>query len=212
MAEFLDKETYHSYTQWYFFSPLHYKYSNSTRSNRTTDQGYWKITGKELVIMARGSKYEIGRKRTLTFYQRCGEQKPKKTDWVMHEYYRTAKGNQIGAFVLCCLKNKSDKFDHDKDAPFFDGGEPGSSSMDSNVEYQAASNEMITEEEEILAYKELGDAVQIPNGKEDTGSCPIDKNELDSCNQSYSDMIDEVRTDMLFDFCYEIFYVKLAQV
>ncbi|KAK9910061.1 hypothetical protein M0R45_034036 [Rubus argutus] len=149
-AEFLHNECYYSYTQWYFFSPLHYKYSNSTRSNRTTEQGYWKITGKDRAIRARGSKAEIGRKRTLTFYLRCGETKPKKTDWVIHEYYHTAKGNQIGDFVLCCLKNKSDKFDHDKDAPFFDGGEPGSgsSSMASNVEYQ------ITEAQENLASKD----------------------------------------------------------
>ncbi|KAK9910057.1 hypothetical protein M0R45_034032 [Rubus argutus] len=218
--------------QWHFFSPRDFISSKSTRVIRKTQQGFWKKQGKDRIIRARGSKAEIGRKRTLTFYQRLGETKPKKTDWVIHEYFLTAKGKQIGKYVLCRLKNKSDKSDNEQHAPICDEHEPssGSCSTTSHVEIQAAANGMITEAaeenqlaskelgnvsngnddeaepcsgsyhftpsaleiqaatngmittaEELLAYKELGDAVQNPNGNEDafshwqTGSCRIDK-------------------------------------
>ena len=73
----------------------------------------------------------------------------------------------------------------------------------------AASHDMITAAEEFLAYKELLDALQIPNENEDaivngwqTGSC---KNQLsnlveaqpDTYNSSHSVSIAEVRTNML---------------
>ncbi|XP_050142201.1 NAC domain-containing protein 71-like [Malus sylvestris] len=72
---------------WYFFNRKEYKYINSTRSNRTTPGGQWRLTGKERPVKDRRSKALIGKKRTLTFYQRCGPQcKLKKTNWVRHEY------------------------------------------------------------------------------------------------------------------------------
>ncbi|RXI07577.1 hypothetical protein DVH24_005350 [Malus domestica] len=101
---------------WYFFSPKDYKYINSTRSNRTTPGGHWKITGKERAIKDRHSKAVIGKKRTLTFYRRC-QPKPIKTDWVMHEFYlidseaiSNPKLHQKD-FVLCCMKKNSDMED-----------------------------------------------------------------------------------------------------
>ncbi|PRQ55464.1 putative transcription factor NAM family [Rosa chinensis] len=176
--------------KWYFFTPRDYKYNNSTRSNRTTGEGFWKITGKDRAIKAPGSKAVIGRKRTLTFYKR-GVPKSQKTSWVIHEYYliqaHSDPPKQIGDFVVCCLKYKSDNFDHDKDAPFCDRGS-SSRSMASNVENQAEENwaskelvnvvpipsgnddeaetggAMITEEEEYLTLKELRDTLQIPIG------------------------------------------------
>ncbi|KAL2336305.1 hypothetical protein Fmac_010751 [Flemingia macrophylla] len=33
--------------EWFFFSPVDFKYSNSKRFNRTTECGFWKPTGKE---------------------------------------------------------------------------------------------------------------------------------------------------------------------
>ncbi|KAF2324961.1 hypothetical protein GH714_021901 [Hevea brasiliensis] len=48
---------------WYFFCPRNYKYSNSNRANRTTNAGYWKVTGKDRKIN------ENGIKKTLVFYQ-----------------------------------------------------------------------------------------------------------------------------------------------
>ncbi|KAK9949932.1 hypothetical protein M0R45_005441 [Rubus argutus] len=177
-AEFLDKEWFtmadSSDMQWYFFSPRVYKYSNSPRTNRTTQQGSWKIQGKDRGIKAGGSKAEIGRKRTLTFYQR-GEPKAKKTNWVIHEYYLTQANSdppkQIGDFVLCRLRNKSDESDLDnKDSPLCNRGEPGSGScsMVSHVENQAAAKGMIsTEAGGNLAFEEMGKVLPILNGNDD---------------------------------------------
>lgn len=178
-AEFLDKEWFDSSDmQWYFFSPRGYKYSNSPRTNRTTQQGSWKIQGKDRGIKAQGSKAEIGRKRTLTFYER-GKPKAKKTNWVIHEYYLTQANSdppkQIGEFLVCCLRNKSDESDHDnKDSPLCDGAQPGSGScsMASNVENKAAAKGFITEAEEDLAFKELENFLLISGGNDDDEAEP----------------------------------------
>ncbi|XP_024197983.1 NAC domain-containing protein 71-like [Rosa chinensis] len=77
--------------EWFFFTRMYYKYNKSSRSNRITKKGYWKITGKERGIKARRSKAVIGSKRTLTFYQ---DRVPKsnKTSWVILEYYLPGNG------------------------------------------------------------------------------------------------------------------------
>ncbi|CAN6554009.1 unnamed protein product [Malus baccata var. baccata] len=62
--------------------------SNSTCCNQATDQGFYKITGKEREIRAEESKAVIGNKGILTFYE-GRVPKAKKTDWVVHEYYLT---------------------------------------------------------------------------------------------------------------------------
>ncbi|PRQ58631.1 putative transcription factor NAM family [Rosa chinensis] len=125
----------------YFYSPRVFKHSTSksTRSNRKTEEGYWKKQGKDRRITRARSDEQIGGKRILTFYLRDKQ----KTDWVIHEYYLTKANSdeQIGDFVLCRLKNKSGKSDHDQqDDPLCDGGEPnsGSCSMVSNVEDQGS--------------------------------------------------------------------------
>ncbi|XP_021824339.1 protein NTM1-like 9 [Prunus avium] len=103
------------YQDMFFFSPRVYEYNNSARIERTTALGFWKITGKERVIKARGS---TGRKKTLTFYEGRVRQS-KKTNWVMYEYYLVedeANPNPTLAqqrdFVLCRLKKKADDKKH----------------------------------------------------------------------------------------------------
>ncbi|PRQ58647.1 putative transcription factor NAM family [Rosa chinensis] len=239
---FTRAESWYSQGKWYFFAPREYKYPKSNRSNRTTGEGSWKVTSKDRDIKAPGTKAVIGRKRTLTFYIKRGVLKPQKTGWVIHEYYLTRANSdeQIGDFVVCCLKYKSDNSDHHEDAPFFyRGSGSGSCSMVSNVANQAeenlASNEQvnvvpipngndgesetgggrITEAEERLAFKKLGDALQIPIGNQHE----VPGLQIDPCNLSTSvegqadrinssDMNEEVRTNFHFDFCYEIFNMK----
>ncbi|XP_054825303.1 NAC domain-containing protein 62-like [Prosopis cineraria] len=53
----------------YFFTPCDYKYSKSTRLNRTTSLGFWKVTGKDRNICDRDTNNVIGIKRILIFHE-----------------------------------------------------------------------------------------------------------------------------------------------
>ncbi|GMI66712.1 hypothetical protein HRI_000340500 [Hibiscus trionum] len=95
---------------WYFFYRPCFKYQNSSRINRTTNDGYWKPTGKPRKIMARDMETEIGKKKTLVFYKgRVGDHNKIKTGWIMHEYELTAAHPNQATFVLCKLKRKFGK-------------------------------------------------------------------------------------------------------
>ncbi|CAK9878406.1 unnamed protein product [Sphagnum jensenii] len=102
-----DKSCITSHDQeWYFFSPRDKKYPNGSRTNRATEAGYWKATGKDRVVKS-GSR-SIGMKKTLVFYQGRAPN-GKRTDWVMHEY-RIEEEEVSGfqdAYVLARVFKKS---------------------------------------------------------------------------------------------------------
>ncbi|KAL3752948.1 hypothetical protein ACJRO7_000359 [Eucalyptus globulus] len=97
----------------FFFCRVKRKYSNSKRSDRTTEAGYWKVTGKERTIMSEDTDEPIGIKKTLVFY--TGRvPKGQRTNWVSHEYQLNPKclgHNEYDMlpYVACRIKNKKEK-------------------------------------------------------------------------------------------------------
>jgi len=99
--------------EWYFFTPRDRKYPNGSRPNRAAGSGYWKATGADKPITAKGGKKRVGVKKALVFYVGKAP-KGSKTNWLMHEY-RLAdlntsarkKGSlRLDDWVLCRIYSK----------------------------------------------------------------------------------------------------------
>ncbi|KAH7853689.1 hypothetical protein Vadar_005550 [Vaccinium darrowii] len=96
--------------EWYFFSALDKKYGKVTgRTNRATEKGYWKTTGKDRPIICKSRT--VGMKKTLVYH--CGRApRGERTNWVMHEYKLVDEelektGNVQDSLVLCRVFRKS---------------------------------------------------------------------------------------------------------
>ncbi|EXB31943.1 NAC domain-containing protein 100 [Morus notabilis] len=97
--------------EWYFFCQRDRKYPTGLRTNRATEAGYWKATGKDKEIYK--AKSLVGMKKTLVFYKGRAP-RGEKSNWVMHEYrlegkyslYNLAKTTK-NEWVICRIFEKS---------------------------------------------------------------------------------------------------------
>ncbi|KAA8534464.1 hypothetical protein F0562_031981 [Nyssa sinensis] len=95
--------------EWYFFSALDKKYGNGSRTNRATERGYWKTTGKDRTVLHKS--WTVGMKKTLVYHSGRAP-RGERTNWVMHEYRLVDEelekaGIVQDAFVLCRIFQKS---------------------------------------------------------------------------------------------------------
>ncbi|PSR86461.1 NAC domain-containing protein [Actinidia chinensis var. chinensis] len=97
------KSVVQSESEWFFFSSRGRKYPNGSQSERATESGYWKATGKERNVKS-GSNV-IGTKRTLVFHTGRAP-KGERTEWIMHEYCMSDKSQN--SMVICRLKKNAE--------------------------------------------------------------------------------------------------------
>ncbi|OVA01090.1 NAC domain [Macleaya cordata] len=97
--------------EWYFFSLRDRKYPTGLRTNRATEAGYWKATGKDREVYSASNGALLGMKKTLVFYKGRAP-RGEKTKWVMHEYrldgdfsYRHASKEE---WVICRIVHKTE--------------------------------------------------------------------------------------------------------
>ncbi|XP_022719841.1 protein BEARSKIN2 [Durio zibethinus] len=119
--------------EWYFFSHKDRKYPTGSRTNRATNAGFWKATGRDKCI--RNTYKKIGMRKTLVFY-RGRAPHGQKTDWIMHEYRLEDGDDPQGnhsedGWVVCRVFKKKN---------LFKVGDDGGSSINSSDHQQLNVN------------------------------------------------------------------------
>ncbi|KAF7830149.1 Protein CUP-SHAPED COTYLEDON 2 [Senna tora] len=81
--------------EWYFFSVRDRKYPTGVRTNRATNTGYWKTTGKDKEILNTLTSELVGMKKTLVFYKGRaprGDKSNWQDEWVVCRVFQKSGG------------------------------------------------------------------------------------------------------------------------
>ncbi|MFQ6640318.1 hypothetical protein Gotur_014733 [Gossypium turneri] len=154
--------------EWYFFSALDKKYGNGSRTNRATERGYWKTTGKDRAIRFR--ERVVGMKKTLV-YHKGRAPRGERTNWVMHEYRLTDEtlekgGIQQDAFVLCRVFQKSGsgpKNGEQYGAPFIEEEWEDDEAVFVPGQQDASANEEAANEDAFVEVNDIDQAFFVTN-------------------------------------------------
>ncbi|XP_057784747.1 NAC domain-containing protein 90-like isoform X2 [Salvia miltiorrhiza] len=95
--------------QWFFFTAMQEREARGGRTNRLTQNGYWKATGSPCDVFDRRN-LRIGRKKTMVFYEGRAPH-GSKTTWKMNEYklYHQSSISQLREELsLCRIYKKSE--------------------------------------------------------------------------------------------------------
>ncbi|KAF8039128.1 hypothetical protein BT93_B1622 [Corymbia citriodora subsp. variegata] len=159
--------------EWYFFSVLDKKYGNGSKTNRATENGYWKTTGKDRAIFHYSRT--VGMKKTLVYHMGRAP-RGERTNWVMHEYRLTDEelekaGIPQDAFVLCRIFRKSGpgpKNGEQYGAPFIE-----EEWEDDDVALFPDQEQMVVVDDEYVEADDLDQSIDV--GIE-TGDAPVPPN------------------------------------
>ncbi|XP_060171136.1 NAC domain-containing protein 30-like [Lycium barbarum] len=75
---------YEEQDEWYYFGRNNRKYATGTKIDRTTQAGYWKVSGSDKAVFSKNGEI-IGTKRSLVFYKGRAP-KGTRTNWTTYEY------------------------------------------------------------------------------------------------------------------------------
>ncbi|XP_078148016.1 NAC domain-containing protein 53-like [Carex rostrata] len=184
--------------EWYFFSPLDRKYSNKSRTNRATKEGYWKTTGKDREVK-RGDRI-VGMKKTLVFHMGRAPS-GKRTNWVMHEYRIEGEGVLDEApatavsqdlYVVCRIFQKSGSGPQNGaqyGAPFVE--EEWEQEMNGGDEAMSAVMQVEKDDELHDEYFQMNDLLPNENPLDHNPSVPDDQQDKVETKQQIKQEVDE---------------------
>ncbi|OIW16012.1 hypothetical protein TanjilG_04547 [Lupinus angustifolius] len=161
---------------WYFFSMRDKKYPTGLRTNRATESGYWKTTGKDKDIFC--ARVLVGMKKTLVFYKGRAP-RGEKSNWVMHEYRLENKHGFLHSqdeWVVCRVFQKT---------------------AAAKKSQQISSSQPESPCDTTSMVNELGD-VELPNNLNNVTNSSTAFININSSGQTYNNDLSNVNTNMNF--------------
>lgn len=195
--------------EWFFFAPKDRKYPNGSRSNRATEKGYWKATGKDRVVRSKGPARQatmVGMKKTLVFHKGRAP-RGERTHWIMHEYRTTEPdydSGEQGGYVLYKLFRKADdrapgqteehelsnvdEVDRSGFSPAPSRSSPGETQQDGEISDEISApvgrKPVLQESRLNLPNSVAGKAVGVQRWLEDRTDCKQEKQDENNSNSA----------------------------